>query len=97
MTRRSDPPSGDRWLVQLEFAEGTISFNPQPTARNLNKPARLLPGCEANPHGRLRDPESKFLETKTRAAIAESSQTPGNQGISVLPFDLSLLPFPFSI
>jgi hypothetical protein len=24
------------------IAEGAISFNPQPTARNLNKPARLL-------------------------------------------------------
>jgi hypothetical protein len=28
--------------VPLEFAEGAISFNPPPTARNLNKPARML-------------------------------------------------------
>ena len=28
--------------MPLEFAEGAISFNPQPTARNLNKPARML-------------------------------------------------------
>ncbi len=28
--------------VPLEFAKGVISFNPQPTARNLNRPARML-------------------------------------------------------
>ena len=28
--------------MPLEFAEGVISFNPQPTARNLNRPARIL-------------------------------------------------------
>ena len=28
--------------MPLEFAEGAISFNPQPTARNFNKPARML-------------------------------------------------------
>ena len=41
----------------------------------------LLPGCEANPHGWLRDPESKFLETKTRALGSESSQTLENPGL----------------
>jgi hypothetical protein len=28
--------------VPLESAEGAISFNPQPTARNWTKPARIL-------------------------------------------------------
>jgi hypothetical protein len=28
--------------VPLEFAKGDTSFNPQPTARNLNKPALML-------------------------------------------------------
>jgi hypothetical protein len=28
--------------VPLEFAKGDTSFNPQPTARNLNKPAPML-------------------------------------------------------
>ena len=28
--------------MPLESAEGAISFNPQPTARNLTKPARML-------------------------------------------------------
>ncbi len=28
--------------MPLEFAKGDTSFNPQPTARNLNKPAPLL-------------------------------------------------------
>ena len=29
------PYRQDRWLVRLEFAKGAISFNPQPTAREL--------------------------------------------------------------
>ncbi len=28
--------------MPLELAKGVISFNPQPTARNLNKPALML-------------------------------------------------------
>jgi hypothetical protein len=28
--------------VPLEFAKGVISFNPQPTARNLNRPSSIL-------------------------------------------------------
>jgi hypothetical protein len=28
-------PLCDTWLRRLEFAEGAISFNPQPTAREL--------------------------------------------------------------
>ena len=55
LSNRSHPlPSGGRrreeglhrlatgGYVPLESAEGAISFNPQPTARNLTKPARML-------------------------------------------------------
>ena len=28
--------------MPLKIAEGAISLNPQPTARNFNKPARML-------------------------------------------------------
>ena len=34
--------TGFLFYVPLEFAEGAISFNPQPTARNLTKPPRTL-------------------------------------------------------
>ena len=29
-------------MIKSIFAEGETSFNPQPTARNLTKPARML-------------------------------------------------------
>ena len=51
--------------MQLEFAKGGISVNPQPTARNLNKPARML---------RLgQNGEGDTITFATPAALAKSS------------------------
>jgi hypothetical protein len=50
--------------VPLEFAKGVISFNPQPTARNFNRPARMLRLGPSSPKDRnqiLSNTGSDFL------------------------------------
>jgi hypothetical protein len=42
---------------------------------------RVAPGVRAQPPWLLSDPESNRFGTKTRAAMAESSQTLGNPGV----------------
>ncbi len=66
---------------------GKFPFTPRSAVRNFS------PGCEGNPHGWLRAPESKFLKTKTRAATPERRTPSENCGFNANSRERSLSAF----
>ena len=72
---------GVLFYVPLEFAEGAISFNPQPTARNLTKPPRTLrlgPSRSAIPAGQ-HDPFGAGPIAIARGLRPSGSRKPGDR------------------
>ena len=56
--------------MPLEFAKGEPSFNPQPTARNLNKPARVLRMGSKGEGGGLPNPVADAQRQRSAALRA---------------------------